>query len=223
MLFGYSRKKNKAISVIGSSAILVLLVVSVVLGVYTIHISNANNGRISFQNLAGSSTPYADSSTSVNTQVSSTCIAQTTTATETASQCKVLTTMAPKGASMASFSPSGYVFTGEYNFTTSTVANNFTLKGNFISLGYFYLTAFCYNPSTIEKIGYANSTLQTNGTYALNLNLTVPIEPANEQCNYNVYVNSYPSGDLVNVTSNFVMITCAPAQLVENHSFYQSG
>ena len=141
------------------------------------------------------------------------------------SQCGVLTTMAPKGTTMASFSNGDLVFAGLYNFTTSTVAKNFTLQGNFISSGYFYLRVGYHSRGSTnpETVVYANSTLQSNGTYTLNLNLSVPIGPASAHYDYNVYINSYPSGASVYVASVFVMITCAPAQLMLNHADYQSG
>ena len=171
----------------------------------------------------------ANSTTSANTQIDSACITQATLSTTAASTtlsttstssststsslpCSVLKTLANKGELLTNPPVNGttFFFGAYFNFTKDTTATNFTLTGSFTSNSNFTLL-ISYGSST-HGTESLEATQESNGNYTLNLNQQVPIGP---HYNYQITMvfTPYAPKQTALVTSDFNIVTCAPAQL----------
>jgi hypothetical protein len=194
-----------------------------------VDVSCGSNPVVITSSSTTASASSSSSTTSVNTQIDSTCITQATASTTAASTtqsttstssststssvpCSVLKTLASKGQLLTNPSVNGttFFFGAYFNFTKDTTAANFTLTGSFTSNSNFTLL-ISYGSSTHGTQSLA-ATQESNGNYTLNLNQQVPIGP-HYSYQITMVFTPYAPKQTALVTSDFNIVTCAPAQL----------
>jgi hypothetical protein len=192
---------------------------------------NPNAAASAMNNSITSSRTYDSSNTSsVNTHVSSTSVNNAITTTTSvvtgssssasasaSSSCIVLKTIIHNGVALGVFSNGGMTLFVSFNFTSSTLAKNFTLAGSFTSKANYTMGITYYNSTNTKDFGTTITlvpTLDSNGNYNLTVHQVLPIDTT-----YNDYTigvsNHSPAGSAPGErgTSDFDIITCQRAQL----------